>query len=204
MSTPRLALVFAAAIVCASLPRGVSAQSESRTSFTQPRDIALHPADMPSGYVRYLARTTTNSAIAKENGVPVSVYTKIGRVVGYETGYKVRPGPMSSRAMCCVDVEVVKYRSPDGAAQAFALGRQMVKNTYGHDRGFRALLDATGGTGVQTFPCHCGASAPQTVYIVTTHLRNFLVSTEVHFPPGTAQRVISEAAARLQTIMVNR
>jgi hypothetical protein len=200
MRSPIRASLLAAALVAALATGSLQGHAATSSASITPRRIALQPGDMPAGYVRYLARVTTNSTIARENGVPVNVYNGLGRVVGFETGYK----GSSSHPMCCVDVQVVQYRSAAGAEQAFELGQQMVKNTYGHDRGFRAMDDGIGMTGVQMFPCHCGNAGKQTVYIITTHLRNFLVSTEVHFTPGTAQKTISATAARFQTLMVNR
>lgn len=167
------------------------------------RQIALQPSDLPAEYVQYLARSTRNRDIARENGVPLSVYRKMGRVVGYETAFRSVLKQTVERPLCCIDVQVVRYRTARGARQAFTLGQSMVKNTYGKWHGFNDLYDRAGDTGVQFFLCTCG-TRKQAVYIITTHLSTYLISTELHFAPSTAAATIARTASSLQSIMVQR
>jgi hypothetical protein len=194
-------ILFVLASTCTAATTSVHAQA--RPSIPRLRDIALQPADLPHGYVRFLARVTTNATIARENGVPLSLYTRLGRVTGYEVAFKGKRSTTRSHPLCCVDVQVVRYRTAGGALQAFTLGQQMVSNSYHTSTDFQLMVDSTGSTAVQTFTRRFGAQR-QFVYFITTHLRKYLLSTEVHWQPGTSKAIVLATGQHLQALMLQR
>jgi hypothetical protein len=177
----------------------LTAQAQSHRAPTRdPQVIALTPRDLPGGFVRSLARHTTNAAIARENGVPLKIYTDMGREIGYEVAFR-----RASSSTCCIDVQVVRYRTAAGATRAFSLGQQMVANSYATLAGFHSMYDSSGSSGLQTFT-RTVARQRQAVSIVTSHVGRYLISTELHFRPGTARTAMIAAALRYQRVMLAR
>jgi hypothetical protein len=191
----RLGFVAAACLLAVPL---ADAHAQSHSAAPDPQRIALTTRDLPAGFVQALAHHTTNAAIARENGLPVKVYNSLGRVIGYEVAYKASSGRTTS-----VDVQVVRYRSTAGATQAFVLGQQMVAGAYADNHAFHAMLDSAGDTAVQSF-LRTVAGQRQQVYIITSHAGKYVISTELHFRPGTAKAAMTASALRLQRVMLAR
>jgi hypothetical protein len=131
-STLVLALAAAVVIVVAALLIVLPALrgSGDRAAVLRPELTALDPAslvphlgDMPPGSERLAAHYINNRQAAKANNTDLAYLHKTGRQLGYERDFKV---PKLGE----YDVEVVRFSSKSGLAQAYTYFLSLASNQH--------------------------------------------------------------------------
>jgi hypothetical protein len=84
-----------------------------------PKTMVLRLSDLPTSFAVTDKGDLTNEQEAKQKGQPVSLYTKLGRVTGYEIGFKrnASPGALPAGALVVVSSASV-YTTTKGASTA--------------------------------------------------------------------------------------
>jgi hypothetical protein len=165
-----------------------------------PAAIVLQESDVPSGFHPVFADFLTNADITKRNHMSVAALLRMGRDLGYEVKFSRE----TTKGMCCIYNEVIRWTSNRTAEKGYQWISKAYRDVYGKYPGSQDFRNKAGTLEVLSFPCNC-AGRDEIVDMLTTYKANYTVYLEVHFVEGTADpRVMLRGASRMVRVVVSR